>query len=82
MSEQLQAAVEEELRANGTVPDGFYIGDYAIVGVAQSLTEPERFIMFATPGQPMQPYRLHGLLSLADKWIVADPEATPDDYGT
>lgn len=76
----LHEVIEQVLRANGTVPDGFYIGDWAVVGAAQSLEEPGRVIMFATPGAPMPPYQLHGLLSLADKWIVADPMATPEDY--
>lgn len=76
----LNEVVERVLRANGTVPDGFYIGDWAVVGAAQSLEEPERIIMFATPSHPMPPYQLHGLLDLADKWIVADPMSTPDDY--
>lgn len=75
----LHEAVEAALRANGTVPDGFYIGDWAVVGAAQSLTD-NRVIMFATPGNSMAPYQLHGLLDLADRWIVADPEASPDDY--
>lgn len=78
--EHLHNVVEQVLRANGTVPDGFYIGDWAIVGAAQSLEEPERVIMFATPGRPMAPYALHGLLDLADRWIVADPESSPADY--
>jgi hypothetical protein len=76
----LHEAVEVILRANGTVPDGFYIGDWAVVGAAQSLNPPERIIMFATPGSPMAPYQLHGLLSLTDEWIVKDPMASPDDY--
>jgi ABC-type sugar transport system substrate-binding protein len=76
----LHEAIEAVLRANGTVPDGFYIGDWAVVGAAQSFDEPGRVIMFATPGNAMAPYQLHGLLDLADRWIVADPMASPDDY--
>lgn len=78
--QELHEAVEAVLRANGTLPDGFYIGDWAIVGAAQSFDDSGRVIMFATPGAPMAPYQLHGLLDLADRWIVADPECGPEDY--
>lgn len=73
---ELNVAVEKVVRLNGSVPDGFYIGDWAVVGAANMLDEPDRLIMFATPGSAMAPYQLHGLLDLTDKWIVADPGST------
>jgi len=73
---ELNRAVEKVVRLNGSVPDGFYIGDWAVIGAASMLDDPDRIIMFATPGSAMAPYQLHGLLDLTDRWIVADPGST------
>lgn len=76
---ELSAAVEKAVRINGSVPNGFYIQDWAVVGAAVNLDNPDAIVMFATPGTAMAAYQLHGLLDLTDKWIVADPTSTLDN---
>lgn len=71
----LSAAVERVARLSGSVPDGYYMQDWAVVGAAAQAEGQRKIVMFAIPGTPMVTYQLHGLLDLADKWIVLS-----DDY--
>lgn len=71
--ESLNIAVERVARLNGSVPENFYVQDWAVVGAATRVDRDPTVIMFAVPGTPMATYQLHGLLDLADKWIVSDP---------
>jgi len=68
--EELNTAVEKVARLNGSVPIGFYVQDWAVIGAASRADEDPTVIMWAVPGTPMATYQLHGLIDLADKWIV------------
>lgn len=69
--EDLGACIEKVARLNGSVPDGFYISDWAAVGAAISMEQVETSMLFAIPGSRMATYQLHGLLDTCDKWILS-----------
>jgi hypothetical protein len=73
--EDLNAAVEKVVRLNGSVPDNFYIQDWAVIGAATRVDDNDTIIMFAVPGVSMATYQLHGLIDLADRWIVVGPDS-------
>lgn len=79
---ELNAAVEKVARLNGSVPDGFYVQDWAVIGAASRADDDPTVIMWAVPGTPMATYQLHGLIDLADRWIVqGSNDLTDDDDG-
>lgn len=79
--DELNTAVEKVARLNGSVPEEFYIQDWALIGGATRVDHDPNIIMFAIPGTPMATYQLHGLLDLADKWLVTGENALPDYEG-
>lgn len=68
--EVLNATVEKVARLNGSVKDGFYIQDWAVVGAAIRADDDPTIVMWVVPGTPMATYQLHGLIDLSDKWLV------------
>lgn len=78
----LDAAVERVVRLNGSVPEGFYVQDWAVVGSATKIDGEHTINMWVVPGTTMATYQLHGLLDLVDKWIVmGEQDYLGDDDG-
>lgn len=81
---ELDAAVEKVARLSGTVKDGSYIQDWAVIGGAAH-PEGGSSTMFVVPGTSMTTYQLHGLLDLTDIWVVsggADDDNDDDEPGS
>lgn len=83
--QELSSAVEKVARLNGRVPEGFYVQDWVVLGSASKISDDPALIMFVIPGTPMATYQLHGLIDLADRWLVLGEndytEYEPDDTG-
>lgn len=79
--EEFFAAAEKIARLSNAVPDGFYIQDFVVVGVAQP-PEGQESAVFIVPGTSMRTDQLHGLLTYADDALMnglLDPEEGEGD---
>lgn len=69
--EELDTLVDKIARLNGSVPEGWVINDWAVVGAGVNFNDGEQGnVMFAIPVRPMPTYQIHGLLSTTDAWIL------------
>lgn len=73
-------AAEQLARLSGSVPDGSYVQDFVVVGVAQP-PDGVNMSVFVVPGTNMRTDQLHGLLTYADDALMnglLDPEEDED----
>jgi hypothetical protein len=73
------ATAEQLARISGTVPDGAYVQDFVVIGVAAPPEGGETSV-FIVPGTNMRTDQLHGLLSYADDALLSGL-LDPDDEG-
>lgn len=78
--EELDALVDKVARLNGSVPEGWIINDWAVVGAGVNFNDGEAGnVMFAIPVRPMPTYQIHGLLDTTDKWILTGDNDLSED---